>query len=304
MSNPQKENGFWQIANEVDESLYVYDFTKNEGQILRFLLRATYGFKQTERRVSLDYISDALGIDKKSTKRAMDKLIENNVIIELEAATRRKARLVKFNKYHDTWKVKKKGLFMAELAAKYPSEFSVGKTTTQSSQNDHTERENSVVKMTTPSVVKMTTQSGQNDYSQSGQNDHQRNTSNTELINTGKDKGQNTLSSSADPNPLIDTDFKELVDYWEANVLNGRSSPGAQNEIGYLSDDYEKELVIEAFNITAANKIKQPKYASGILKTWKASGITTAAQVIAKNEAAAAKQNSNFIDWEGMNLED
>jgi phage replication O-like protein O len=108
VANPQKENGFTPIANEILESVYSRKFTANQLFILLVLWRYTYGFQRKDHDLSLGFISEATGIDRKAVKRAMDKLLENNVVVVTKEATFSESRRLAFNKNYESWNIEKR----------------------------------------------------------------------------------------------------------------------------------------------------------------------------------------------------
>lgn len=108
MANPQKENGFTPIANEILESVYSRKFTANQLFILLVLWRYTYGFQRKDHDLSLGFISEATGIDRKAVKRAMDNLLENNVVVVTKEATFSESRRLAFNKNYESWNIEKR----------------------------------------------------------------------------------------------------------------------------------------------------------------------------------------------------
>lgn len=108
MANPQKENGFTPIANEILENIYSRKFTANQLTILLVVFRFTYGFQRKEHEFSLGFLSDATGIDRKGVKRALDDLLTKNVLIVTKPATFNEPRKLSFNKNYETWDIPKR----------------------------------------------------------------------------------------------------------------------------------------------------------------------------------------------------
>ena len=51
MANPQKENGYTTIANELLEAIYCSKFSPTEFKMLLFIFRYTYGFNRKVARL-------------------------------------------------------------------------------------------------------------------------------------------------------------------------------------------------------------------------------------------------------------
>ncbi|MGG3920985.1 replication protein [Geobacillus thermodenitrificans] len=148
MANPQLDNGFTRIANEILENIYSRKFTANQLIVILVIWRYTYGFQRKEHVFSLSFLAEVTGIDRKAVKRALDSLIEANVIIVVKEADFNNARCLAFNKNYDEWKIDHRGI----------------KNTTVS-KNDHTEE------MTTVGKDDHTTV-GDFDHTTVGKNDH------------------------------------------------------------------------------------------------------------------------------------
>jgi phage replication O-like protein O len=140
LANPQLDNGFTRIANEILENIYSRKFTANQLIVILVVWRYTYGFQRKEHVFSLSFLAEVTGIDRKAVKRALDSLIEANVIIVVREADFNNARCLAFNKNYDEWKIDHRR----------SKNTTVGK-------NDHTEE------MTTV---------GKDDHTTVGKNDH------------------------------------------------------------------------------------------------------------------------------------
>lgn len=64
-ANPQLEDGFTQIANELVEAVYNTNLSPYESRILWFIIRMTYGWKQKTDTIALSQFED--GIKDKKT---------------------------------------------------------------------------------------------------------------------------------------------------------------------------------------------------------------------------------------------
>ena len=84
MANPQKENGYTTIANELLEAIYCGKFSPTEFKMLLFILRYTYGFNRKVARLSNSFISGGTKIHEVAVSRAITSLIRDNVLIEQE----------------------------------------------------------------------------------------------------------------------------------------------------------------------------------------------------------------------------
>ena len=104
MANPQKENGYTTIANELVEVLSKSNFSGTQLRIVLFLMRYTYGFNRKTAKLSNKFISEGTGIHSISVSREVKNLVEQNVLIEAEKPTFNSARVLGVNKNYDSWR--------------------------------------------------------------------------------------------------------------------------------------------------------------------------------------------------------
>jgi len=79
--NPQLENGYTKIANEIMESLAKIRIPGEAMQILLFILRKTYGWGKKDDRISLSQFVEGTGLKKPTLCKAINKLKKLNLII-------------------------------------------------------------------------------------------------------------------------------------------------------------------------------------------------------------------------------
>lgn len=103
MANPQKENGYTTIANELVEVLSKSNFSGTQLRIILFVMRYTYGFNRKTAKLSNKFISEGTGIHHISVSREVKNLVEQNVLIEAEKPTFNSARVLGVNKNYDSW---------------------------------------------------------------------------------------------------------------------------------------------------------------------------------------------------------
>lgn len=105
MANPQKENGSTDIANELLEAIYSYEFTATQFKILLCVIRYTYGFKRKLHRLSVNFISKAIKNNSKEfVSREIKKLITDNVLIEYSIPSFSSTREIGINKDYSCWR--------------------------------------------------------------------------------------------------------------------------------------------------------------------------------------------------------
>lgn len=100
MANPQKENGFTPIANEIMEKLCNLKVNATSFRVVICILRKTYGWQKKEDKISLSQIKKMTGLDR-SVVNAIKELEELNIL----KITRKDGltNLISFNKDHEKW---------------------------------------------------------------------------------------------------------------------------------------------------------------------------------------------------------
>lgn len=104
MADPQKENGYTPISNEVLEAVAGTKLNGTQLRILLILWRKSYGYRKSECEISLSYLVKSTNSTKSALSREISKLKKMNIIFEIEAPNRRHVKVYKFNKNYDDWK--------------------------------------------------------------------------------------------------------------------------------------------------------------------------------------------------------
>ncbi len=101
VANPQLENGYLRIANEIMEALARVRIPGEARQILDVIFRKTYGFQKKADAISLSQFSYLTGLSRRSAQRAISQLLTMNIIRK-----RADARPItySFNKNYEQWK--------------------------------------------------------------------------------------------------------------------------------------------------------------------------------------------------------
>lgn len=102
MANPQLEDGFTRIANEILEQLAKSKLSGLKISILLTVIRRSYGFQQKEAALSLSFLAKATGCRKNNVKKAIDELIADNYV-SIDGQSFSNPRTVRFNKNWDSW---------------------------------------------------------------------------------------------------------------------------------------------------------------------------------------------------------
>lgn len=103
MANPQKENGYTAIANEVLEQIYKLPLNGTQFKILLVILRYTYGFSRKQHEFSLAFLAEAVNVHKIQLQRELKKLIKFKIIFVVKFADFNNPQILKFNKNYDKW---------------------------------------------------------------------------------------------------------------------------------------------------------------------------------------------------------
>jgi|WetSurMetagenome_2_1015567.scaffolds.fasta_scaffold02897_9 phage replication O-like protein O len=101
MANPQKENGFTPISNEILEALAKIRINGEAMQILMVVFRKTYGFGKKQDKISLSQFVLSTSLKKSNVCRGLNKLINMNIIIKIDKES---ISIYQFNKDFDSWK--------------------------------------------------------------------------------------------------------------------------------------------------------------------------------------------------------
>lgn len=103
MANPQKENGYTPIANEILEHIYSFDFTCTEIKILLMIIRFSYGFGRKDAGIAISFFESGLRMNSRTLQREIKKLIDMNVLLVVSEARGTIPRTLKLNKNYEEW---------------------------------------------------------------------------------------------------------------------------------------------------------------------------------------------------------
>lgn len=133
--NPQKEDGYTPIANELLEAILKADFSKRQLLVIMTIARMTYGYSRKSDALSGWQIASMTGLDRSNVSKAITELLDLNVIIKSDSGR------------------ESHGVFINSLSINklYKNWLTVVKTTTVVEST-------TVVKLTPVTVVKTTTQ--------------------------------------------------------------------------------------------------------------------------------------------------
>jgi phage replication O-like protein O len=103
MANPQLEQGYTRIANEIMDALAKYQLNGTQWRILIVVFRYTYGFARKDHDLSETFISNITGIHRKQIGRELSVLIKNKLLIVKKPASFTSSRILAFNKDYESW---------------------------------------------------------------------------------------------------------------------------------------------------------------------------------------------------------
>lgn len=104
MANPQLENGYTRIANEILEILSQNDSPiSTKESILMFVIRYTYGYSKKSNKLSVKFISDNTKIPYRTTAKCINELINKKLLIEVSPPDFSSSREIMFNKNYEEW---------------------------------------------------------------------------------------------------------------------------------------------------------------------------------------------------------
>lgn len=98
MANPQTENGYTKISNELLEVLGFIQLPATEYQVLMVIFRMTYGYNKKTAEIYNWQLCDSTGLIKNAISRSLKGLKDKNIII-------RNGNFTSINKDYDTWKL-------------------------------------------------------------------------------------------------------------------------------------------------------------------------------------------------------
>ena len=86
MANPQWENGYTRIAQELLDALIRYKMSGREFRIVMCIIRKTYGYSKKSDRISYSQISNLTDISKPHVSDVMKVLFSKNIITRLSVS--------------------------------------------------------------------------------------------------------------------------------------------------------------------------------------------------------------------------
>ena len=100
--NPQVEDGYTKVANELLGAFMMCPFNGSEFRVLLTVLRKTYGWNKTMDFISFSQISRASNLDLRYVKRIIKRLVKDNVLIKKQTP---RGNILGLNKSYYTWRL-------------------------------------------------------------------------------------------------------------------------------------------------------------------------------------------------------
>jgi len=102
MANPQKENGYVPIANEIYDAMALFRIPGECEQVLKVIIRKTYGFNKKADNIANSQICDATGLHRANVSRSLARLVANKIVIKTDTKSHEGLRLM-LNKNYEQW---------------------------------------------------------------------------------------------------------------------------------------------------------------------------------------------------------
>jgi len=104
MANPQKENGYTAIANEILQELIRAGLNGTELACVLFIIRKTYGFKKKQDKISISQFKANIPFSKRAICYALNRLQRVQVIAQVKKGiSKKEASTYCFNKNYEEW---------------------------------------------------------------------------------------------------------------------------------------------------------------------------------------------------------
>jgi phage replication O-like protein O len=240
LANVQLENGYTRIANDILEHMARIKLSPTQYRILFLIWRCTYGFSKKEHEMSLSFIGEATGIDKRNIQRELKSLEEKKIIHQ--SIKNGSYRKLSFNKNYEQW--------VGETAIGI---ITIGETT-------NGETHNATIGETNNGGV------GETHNATIGETNNQKR-NNKEIY---KERYKESSSSSEE------NQFSEIINFYTRNLQRGVSeTPNNLELINQWFGEFGFDLLLAAMKVAAKAEAKGVNYTEGVLKKWKEAGVTT-----------------------------
>ncbi len=103
MANPQKENGYTPIANEILEKISGTSLLGSEFQMILFVIRKTYGYQKKTDIISLTQFEKGTGLSRPTVVKTIKNLMTRKILVKVYLPGKRIS--FSFNKDYENWVV-------------------------------------------------------------------------------------------------------------------------------------------------------------------------------------------------------
>lgn len=101
MANPQKENGYTAIANEILERVVHTSLLGSEFQVILFVIRKTYGYQKKSDIISLTQFEKGTGLSRPTVVKTIKNLMSRKILVKIYLPDKKIS--FSFNKDYENW---------------------------------------------------------------------------------------------------------------------------------------------------------------------------------------------------------
>ncbi|UOQ85674.1 replication protein [Gracilibacillus salinarum] len=102
MANPQKEEGYTGVANEILNEIMKVNLNGTQFRLIMAVWRYTYGFQTKDKELSIRFLASKINANRSQVDRELRVLLSKN-IIKVSDAGKKGARKLRFNKNYEQW---------------------------------------------------------------------------------------------------------------------------------------------------------------------------------------------------------
>ena len=103
----QLESSYTDIPNKLLDRIIKTNFTGAEIQILIFIIRFTYGEDKKSNQLSLEFISEGTGIDKRYISNSLSSLTKDKVVLVTGIQADSRGKEIKINNNYEQWRARR-----------------------------------------------------------------------------------------------------------------------------------------------------------------------------------------------------
>lgn len=103
MSSPQLEDGYTRVANQILDRIMQLPLSGSQLRIVIAVWRYTYGFNRKDHGMSIDFLTEATGLNRSNVKKELKNLVDYRVLIVTREQAGVNPRKMAFNKNSEEW---------------------------------------------------------------------------------------------------------------------------------------------------------------------------------------------------------